>query len=150
MLDGFRRLTASFRNARQRGAKFDLLDSAVADPRLGQGGLREPLRLVVLLQLDEREHLRAGGDGLLDCLGCFSGVAAEEGDHAQLAIRAVLPSRVAELSSQFANLLPVSERGQHVPLQVDVALGSQPLSLRRLSFATSGCARARSFLSGDR
>jgi uncharacterized protein (TIGR03435 family) len=157
----------------------DLLDSPVANTRLSQSGLRKPLCVVILLQFDEREHLRAGGherkarvwvvagqgegsidescgnrhiageeeaiadrtqvpklaanvtelprrvQGLLDSLGRLAGVAPEEGNHPQLAVRAVLPRGVAKLPSQFANLLPISKRGQDVPFQIDIALDGE-------------------------
>jgi hypothetical protein len=179
VLGNARRLLPGLRDLRQDRAKLDLLDTAIAAAGLCEGGLSEPLRLVVLLQLDEREHLRAGGherkariwvlasqckravheavgdrgitseeqavaDGaevaklttdvpqlarrvhrLLDSLGRFPGVAAKEGDHPELAVRAVFPRGVAELSSQFTDLLPVAERGQNVPLQVDVSFDGE-------------------------
>ena len=56
------------------------------------------------------------------CASSLSGVSLEKRDHAQLAVRAILPACVTELACELPNLSPIPFSGQDVPFEVDVAL----------------------------
>ena len=53
-------------------------------------------------------------------------IALEERNHPEFAGGAILPTFLAKLDGELSDLLPVAERGLHIPLKVDVALDGQP------------------------
>ena len=55
----------------------------------------------------------------------FAGVPLKERDHPKLAGGAIPPALLAKFGGELSDLLPVAERGLHIPLKVDVAFGGQ-------------------------